>query len=186
MPKIIDNIEEKIYKSAFELFTDKGFEAVNMKLVARQSGIAVGTLYNYHKNKKELFLNVLKKSWEETLYKLNKILKNESEQDKLKSLLETLYIHISERKGIAQELMKSNLLQKEGFEVLNRMRTEIIKKIDEALKFHKKHDSNLSPETEKRLVNLIFIAMIDMRREFAGEKEKNIKFIMNMVDSILD
>ncbi|HHU92132.1 MAG TPA: TetR/AcrR family transcriptional regulator, partial [Halanaerobiaceae bacterium] len=51
MPKIIDNIEQKIYENALSLFAAKGYNQVSMKNVAEASGIAVGTLYNYYSNK---------------------------------------------------------------------------------------------------------------------------------------
>nr|WP_278001320.1 TetR/AcrR family transcriptional regulator [Clostridium botulinum] len=70
MPKIIRDIEEKISSASIRLFGEYGYEAVDMKLIAKESGVAVGTLYNYYSRKSELFLEVFIKSWEKTLSKL--------------------------------------------------------------------------------------------------------------------
>lgn len=74
MPKIIDGIEDKIFSSAFNLFSQHGYKNVDMKIIAKSSGIAVGTLYNYYPNKQTLFLNVFNKSWIETFEKLDNII----------------------------------------------------------------------------------------------------------------
>jgi len=36
MPKIIEGIEQNIYNAAYELFSKKGYESVNMKMVASE------------------------------------------------------------------------------------------------------------------------------------------------------
>ena len=46
MPKIIKNLEENIFNAAFELFSEYGYQDVDMKMIAKKVGIAVGTLYN--------------------------------------------------------------------------------------------------------------------------------------------
>lgn len=186
MPKIIDGVEEKIYNAAYELFSKKGYESVNMKMVANKTGIAVGTLYNYHKNKKSLYLSVLENSWQETLTKLDKILENEKESEKLEKLVTELYTEISARKGIAQELMKSSELKEIKKKVINKLKNELLIRIEKALECHKKYKGvELDPETKKRLVKLVFIEIIAMNNEFHDDREKNIEFIINTVNSML-
>lgn len=186
MPKIIDGIEEKIYNAAYELFSKKSYESVNMKMVANKTGIAVGTLYNYHKNKKSLYLSVLENSWQETLTKLDQIMENEEESEKLENLVTELYTEISVRKGIAQELMKSSELKEIKKKVINKLKNKLLIRIEEALECHKEYKSaELDPETKKRLVKLVFIEIIAMNNEFHGDRQKNIEFIMNSVNSML-
>lgn len=74
MPKIIDNIEQKIYENALSLFAAKGYNQVSMKNVAEASGIAVGTLYNYYSNKLDLFLSVFKEHINQVYLKLNELI----------------------------------------------------------------------------------------------------------------
>ena len=59
MPKIINSLRGKISRAAYQLFSKKGYSAVSMKIVAEETGIAVGTLYNYYANKEELFIKVI-------------------------------------------------------------------------------------------------------------------------------
>ena len=186
MPKIIDNIEEKIYNSAFELFTHKGYDSVNMKMVAEKSGIAVGTLYNYHDNKKQLYMDVFKNSWEETFEKLNKVLKEKDDSEKLKALIEVLYTEISNRKGFAQELMRSSELQKLGMKIVEKLKSELSTMIKDAvISYEKKEDIRLNEERRQKLVQLIFMDIIILSREFSQDKQKNLNLIMERVKPII-
>lgn len=70
MPKIIKDIEERIFNAALKLFAERGYNKVNMKMVAKEAGIAVGTLYNYFPNKLGLFLSVLETNFKKPLKSL--------------------------------------------------------------------------------------------------------------------
>ena len=50
----------QILKAAMAVFTRKGFEAATVPEIARQAGIATGTIYLYYPNKRELFIAVIK------------------------------------------------------------------------------------------------------------------------------
>ncbi len=186
MPKIIDNIEEKIYNAAFELFTNKGYDSVNMKMVAKKTGIAVGTLYNYHQNKKRLYLAVFKNSWEDTFKKIDTVLNKEDPDNKLESLINVLYTDISQRRGFAQELIKSSELKELGMKFVEDLKNKLKSKIKEALKAYARcKKANITEGKKARLVQLIFTEIIALNSEFGAEKEKNIDFIMELVNSTL-
>ena len=51
--------QEQILKSAREVFSRKGFAAATISEIARQAGLAAGTLYLYYPNKRELFIAVI-------------------------------------------------------------------------------------------------------------------------------
>src|SRR3954468_7985272 len=53
-----------IIEAAQELFTTVGYENTTMAHVAKQAGVAVGTVYLYFKNKNDLLVAV-KDGWEE-------------------------------------------------------------------------------------------------------------------------
>lgn len=48
----------KILKVATRLFTENGFHATPTSLIAKESGVAVGTLFHYFKNKEELINSI--------------------------------------------------------------------------------------------------------------------------------
>ena len=88
MPKIIKDIEENILSAAFELFGEYGYKEADMKKIAKKAGIAVGTLYNYYSNKKELFIKVFEMSWKNTFSRLDDMyMENLSPKEKMRNLL---------------------------------------------------------------------------------------------------
>ncbi|MBN2239534.1 MAG: TetR/AcrR family transcriptional regulator [Dehalococcoidales bacterium] len=52
--------EEQILDAALEVFSEKGFGAATIPDIAGKAGLAVGSIYNYFPNKRELFVAVIK------------------------------------------------------------------------------------------------------------------------------
>jgi AcrR family transcriptional regulator len=52
--------EETILNAAFEVFRENGFTNASMKDIAVKAGLGKGTLYEYFKNKEDLFIHVVK------------------------------------------------------------------------------------------------------------------------------
>ena len=50
--KLIENPKDMIFQSAKSIAKNKGIDKVNIRLVAKDCGIAVGTIYNYFPQKK--------------------------------------------------------------------------------------------------------------------------------------
>ena len=56
MPQILKTeIKEKILQNALDIFLEKGYKSTSMKEIAQSSGIAVGNIYNYFKDKEALY-----------------------------------------------------------------------------------------------------------------------------------
>ncbi|MGM0499697.1 MAG: TetR/AcrR family transcriptional regulator, partial [Bacillota bacterium] len=105
MPKIIENLEEEIAKTALELFRNNSYENVSMRKIAAEVGIAVGTLYNYYPNKWELYIEVFEESWRET-YEILKKNCQQLDQNYLKSYLEVITEEMAKKKSIVRELFR--------------------------------------------------------------------------------
>jgi len=54
----LEDKRTKIIKTAARLFTKKGFHATPTSLIAKESGVAVGTLFHHFKNKDELINSI--------------------------------------------------------------------------------------------------------------------------------
>lgn len=52
--------EEQILKAALKVFSEKGFGAATIPDIAGKAGLAVGSIYNYFPNKRELFVAVIR------------------------------------------------------------------------------------------------------------------------------
>ncbi|QZY54886.1 TetR/AcrR family transcriptional regulator [Crassaminicella profunda] len=184
MPKIIKDIEEKIFNGAFELFGEYGYKKVDMKMIAKKIGIAVGTLYNYYPNKEKLFIHVFEKSWGNTFCKLDDVLKKEIDlKKKMKEAIIVLHDEISARKGLGKALFKENIFEKDDLDKVLYTKKVLLDKVENLIKEIKKEEGlKLEDGMERRLAGTIFMIIIEMRNQYPNEKEKNIQYINSLID----
>lgn len=173
MPKIIKNLDEKIFNVAWQLFTDRGYDNVDIKAIAKECDVAVGTLYNYYGNKRDLFLKVLEKSWNNTFDKLKKeLIKEETNELKTIKFINVLYADIKERKGLGTEILNQNKIIKET--ILIRL-YEFVNELDL---------QDFKRTTEKEVINLIklllynIVFLINVRE---SNDDANIKFLISIL-----
>lgn len=173
MPKIIKNLDEKIFNVAWQLFTDRGYDNVDIKAIAKECDVAVGTLYNYYGNKRDLFLKVLEKSWNNTFDKLKKeVIKEEVNELKTIKFINVLYADINERKGLGTEILNQNKIIKEN--ILIRL-YEFVNELDL---------QDFKRTTEKEVINLIklllynIVFLINVRE---NNDDANIKFLISIL-----
>lgn len=67
MPKILDHPRERILAIAREKLFEQGYAGVSLRSVAAECGIAVGTIYNYYKDKDTLVASVMFEDWAKAL-----------------------------------------------------------------------------------------------------------------------
>lgn len=70
MPKIIEGAREKILENARQRLFEKGYQHLSLREVAKESGIATGTIYNYFTNKDYLLANVMLEDWNVAVQKM--------------------------------------------------------------------------------------------------------------------
>jgi AcrR family transcriptional regulator len=63
MQTLKDELRNKIYSSAVEEFKQRGFKDASMRRIAKSSGMTVGNLYRYYKNKDALFDAVVENAY---------------------------------------------------------------------------------------------------------------------------
>jgi len=72
MPKLIDNLRNRILDSAKRMLAEKGYQGLTVREVAEECGIASGTVYNYFKSKEMLVATIIGNSWITTLTETDK------------------------------------------------------------------------------------------------------------------
>lgn len=72
MPKIIEGVRENILNTAKNLLFTEGYQALSMRTVANECGIATGTIYNYFENKEVLIANIMVQDWQIALDNMEK------------------------------------------------------------------------------------------------------------------
>lgn len=59
--------EERIRQAAIRVFSREGFHRARMETIAREAGVAVGTIYNYFPSKKDILVSMFETEMEERL-----------------------------------------------------------------------------------------------------------------------
>lgn len=72
MPKIIENLPEKLIEETRRQVMEVGYTALNIRDVAKNCGVGVGTVYNYFPSKDVLVAGFLLRDWKESLKRIHK------------------------------------------------------------------------------------------------------------------
>ncbi len=92
MPKNIENVKEKILKSAEDLLLKKGLKTFTLRAVAEECHIAVGTIYNYFSSKDMILAEIMLADWIETVHKTKAHCDN---ADTVEQALEAAFVQVS-------------------------------------------------------------------------------------------
>jgi AcrR family transcriptional regulator len=182
VPKIINDLEEKIFEAAFNLFAKKGYNNVTMKAVADEVGIAVGTLYNYYHNKDELFLNVLKQHLNHTFSILNDIIERDCDTNEF---ITVLYDQAIKIRGFSEEIIRSSIMSHDSNQIINVLKEDLIRIIRELiLKIKEKKNLEIPKKDEEKISYLLLLVNIFFAKEFPDERRENLNFISNLVHKL--
>ncbi|MBO7402364.1 MAG: TetR/AcrR family transcriptional regulator [Lachnospiraceae bacterium] len=94
MPKIIDNARKELIRQTRETVAKEGYTLFSMRNVAKQCGIAPGTIYNYFHSKDDLIMACMQEDWDNTIEGIKAL----QEKKKLSAiqLFEKVYSGISD------------------------------------------------------------------------------------------
>lgn len=73
MPKILENVKETLLAEGGEMLHANGYNNLNIRDVAKNSGIAVGTFYNYFSNKDDLVREIVLNHWMKVLINIDSL-----------------------------------------------------------------------------------------------------------------
>lgn len=184
MPKIIKDLEKNIKKYAMELFIEYGYEQVDMKMISKKSEIAVGTLYNYYKSKKLLYMEILEESWENTFFKLDEISNlTIAPKEKIKQLITTLYEDIETRNGLGKHFLGNSPFELTEDENFNNLKNNLLTKVKNIISSVSKIDSlskctNIDIMLTESLLSLILTTF----QLHPKNKNDNINFLVEFVN----
>jgi len=101
VPKIVPGVENTILAAADTHFNEFGFEDTDMRKIAADAGISVGTIYLHYENKETLYLNVIEHRWKTTIERIEELSKEEVEPKLvLKQVLIELVQAMTRRKSV--------------------------------------------------------------------------------------
>ena len=90
MPKLLDNIKEKAIEEARREMLSDGYRAMTIRRVAKELGIAVGTLYNYFSSKEYLAACVMLEDWQAQIHAFEAEPDTDDASEVIRRLFETV------------------------------------------------------------------------------------------------
>lgn len=67
MPKIIENLEDRLIQEARKQIAEFGYGATTIRSVAKGCGVGVGTVYNYFPSKEALVATFMLSDWKQSM-----------------------------------------------------------------------------------------------------------------------
>ena len=99
---------EEIFQIAKEIFLKKGYSGMNMREIAKLSGVSIGTLYNLFGSKENLSLMIMKENLNKFLKDLETRVSNcRSDEEKVKIILDTVREFLTLHEKSFKEIMIS-------------------------------------------------------------------------------
>lgn len=195
MPKIIKDIEDKILSAAQELFMKNGYQETDIRQIANKANIAVGTLYNYYRNKEELFQAAFRKKWMAALANLEAVVCEQTNpEERLKVFIQTLQQEIQGREKQGWKHLQHSFLCENNFEKLKasvfQQVVEILTKLntltsniiaDIAISYT---GQSLSDCVMARLSDTLLINIFVLTNRFPQEPTENVSYLCNLVISM--
>lgn len=186
MPKIIPDIEDKILIAAKKLFSKHKYRDIEMKEIAKEAGIAVGTLYNYFSNKQTLYYKIFEDSWQSTYLKLEKIISmNVDSIEKLKQYMKVAYDEIEKKGQLGIQLAQSSSIEDPARHREFFAQNEIIIMLCDLFKeIRIDYKVKLEETMDGRFAETCILMIIDSIIIHPMEKEKNLMYITEVVTAI--
>jgi len=111
----MNNKKELIINAAIKLFAKKGFYTATIADIAKEAGVADGTIYIYFKNKDDLLISLFEIKMEEILKRFSSLLESEKNADeKLRKFIHLYFKMIEEDRNLA-EVFQVELRQSSKF-----------------------------------------------------------------------
>ncbi len=86
MRKKDDKLRETLLDMAHNIAETEGIDKINIRTIAKKTGIASGTVYNYFSNKDDILLALTEEYWKQTLSEMKEIIKSNSFCDQIQEV----------------------------------------------------------------------------------------------------
>ena len=182
MPKVIKDANMTIKNCAMDLFIEYGYPNVDMKMISVKSGIAVGTIYHYYKNKQQLYLCVLSESWGKTFTKLDKIGSLDcTSNEKLYKLIATLYQDIKDRRGLGKVLFDNSIEELQKNTSFSELRNSLVLRVNGIMvNLYKGNNNAQLKENATKLTETLLVSIGAMIEFHPNDDNNNIDFLRQL------
>lgn len=161
MPKIIENVKESLILEGRKTLIEKNYKELNIRDIAKNCNIAIGTFYNYFSNKEEFVSEIFKDDWRNTLNLAERL---KTSEEPLKEKIRKIYISmqdfVDKYISIFYEIaMLKGYESKRDYDM-----QDIYVKVQEILSIEKNRGNIKSPLSIEKLAHFIVINIMDLNK----------------------
>lgn len=168
--------KKKIIEKGFELMCNNGYHNVNCVDIAHYAGVSTGIIYQYFKDKRDIFIAGIKMYAEKITFPMLNIMEQEEiTKDNIKALIEIMIDKFVETHTISEkaheELMAMSCIDEEIAEIFYNYEIEITNKVSNILKEKKLKIANIEEK-----VHIIYGIMDNYCHEVVYHKHKTLNY----------
>lgn len=180
--------KEKIIKSGFELICEKGYYNTNTAEIAKNAGVSTGIVYQYFKDKHDIFIDALKKYADNIFYPMINIPITEFNKTSLKEIFRKMIESFVQNHKLSQsaheEIMAMAHSDKEVAFYFHKREMEMTIKIYDLLINNGFNKNNLM---EKSHISIGLIDNLCHEIVYHKHRELNYEVMTNIcIDTIID
>ena len=151
--------KEKIIKSGFELICKNGYYNTNTAEIAKEAGVSTGIIYQYFKDKYDIFMNALEKYGDDIFFPMLKLKNKEFNINNFEEIMKNMIKHYIDNHKVSitahEEIMAMVHSDKNVAEYYYKRELEMTDYIKELLIKNNVKDNNLSEKVH------VMIGMVD-------------------------
>ncbi len=123
------NKEEILFKCK-EYLLQKGFEDMDIRSLTKNCGLSIGSFYNLFKSKENLFCEIFLNDWDETLKKIEELIKDKPFEEKIRISLSNFRDFLNRYKSSFKTIIEAFILRrKRPIDIFEKSKlTDFIKK----------------------------------------------------------
>ena len=167
--------KNKIITDGFELICNKGYHNVSCVDIAKYCGVSTGIIYQYFKDKRDIFIEGVKLYSDKIMFPLLKIENKKITKDNVEIIIKDIVLKSIKQntmtKKAHQELMSMSCLDNEVLKIFSDKELEITERLVDILKHNGFSKINLNEK-----VHLIINLIDDLCHETVYHKHQNINY----------
>jgi AcrR family transcriptional regulator len=180
------SFQQRILAAAHKIFIENGYRQADMRSIAKEAGIAVGTIYNYYPNKVVLYQAILAQQSDELDYQIFQITKDTEKApfEKLQAITERLLEFVARHSSFWHEIFEDPQRNAEVRDEGHKARIQA----HEQLKKHVRSVfTELVPDSVwiERHVLMYIATVTHMGMFFPNEQESSQQYMMSLLRHIV-
>jgi len=182
-----DELKERIFSTALQLFQAKGFDRVTIDEITQQCGIAKGTFYNYFRSKDTILFHLGDSQMAAVRLIIERMAGVPSVKTRLEAIFRELFANLTANRGLVKvmlmELLRSEMMLAQEANQVRRFEQLLVPIMEEAAA-NKAIKAHLDPAQAASLLVSIYFQTVITWLSFPGSEEDPVNRFMAQLEMV--